>query len=220
MTFIALEGIDGSGKTTLSRKLRSFYLEKGEKVYLTQEPTSSMKVDENLAGSRDAGSAYELLVRFTEDRVMHSRIVKEKLDNGYVVISDRYLLSSAAYQGALIMGDYGSTAELLQFILLLSSPIEAWPDTVFLLDIDPEISLERIRARNEMSGFEDLDYLRRVRNLYLELARLLASPDEKNAQSGVGQTLWNNLKRIEIVDSSIRRKDLISRCISLLVHSD
>ena len=179
-----------------------------------------MKVDENLAGSRDAESAYELLVRFTEDRVMHSRIVKEKLDNGYVVISDRYLLSSAAYQGALIRGDYGSTAELLQFILLLSSPIEAWPDTVFLLDIDPEISLERIRARNEMSGFEDLDYLRRVRNLYLELARLLAAPDEKNAQSGVGQTLWNNLKRIEIVDSSIRRKDLISRCISLLVHSD
>ena len=179
-----------------------------------------MKVDENLAGSRDAKSAYELLVKFTEDRVMHSRIVKEKLDNGYVVISDRYLLSSAAYQGALIRDDYGSTAELLRFILLLSSPIEAWPDMVFLLDIDPEISLERIRARNEVSGFEDLAYLRKVRNLYLEIVRLLSAPDGENTGFGTGQTLWNNLKRIEIVDSSIRRKDLISRCISLLGQSD
>ncbi len=214
-----MEGIDGSGKTTVSRKLKSLLTEKGYKVFLTEEPTGSLKVDPVLAEKRDAESAYKLLMSFTEDRIKHSRIIKEKLDAGEIVISDRYFLSSAAYQGVLLKDLYSSNTELLNFLLTLSSPIEAWPDIVILLDIDPDLSLERIKARSDISKFEDSRYLKKVRDFYLALSEILSSRVPRyNVQSGSDhdtvRPFWNNLKKIEIIDSSIRRKYLLSRCVS------
>lgn len=102
--FIVLEGIDGSGKTTQARWLAEALRQKGYEVVLTREPSDGplgRRLRRYLAASPRRLSSELELAWFLADRRDHvETIIRPALEQGKVVISDRYYYSSAAYQGA------------------------------------------------------------------------------------------------------------------------
>ena len=85
------------------------------------------------------------------------------MSEGYDVLCDRYFASTLAYQSAAGMD--------IDWLKSINSKAVITPDATILMDIDPEVSLKRVSQRGEMSRFEKLDYLRKVRKAYLDIAR-------------------------------------------------
>ncbi|MCW6169076.1 MAG: dTMP kinase [Thermoplasmatales archaeon] len=169
MMFIALEGIDGSGKSTITRLVAERLKKDGFKVFTTHEPTNDKVAIDDLVRDRNVESYLKLFFSFTEDRFSHQLKIKEHLDNGEIVLCDRYLLSSYAYQGQVIQGLFGNKHEAIQWMTNVSRIITVRPDMNFLLDIDPDIALKRISERKQVTSFEDLGYLKSVRDFYTSL---------------------------------------------------
>ncbi|MCD6563825.1 MAG: dTMP kinase [Thermoproteales archaeon] len=163
--FIVFEGIDGSG-TTSNSKLITAWLEKlGYPTIWTSEPTQSdigMLIKKKLKTPTLDPHIDALL--FAADRIWHiEKIIKPNLEKGYIVISDRYFESSIAYQGAQGVD--------IKWIQLINKNIIS-PDITIILDISPEKSLERIKNREIKEKFESMDFLKKVREIYLERAKI------------------------------------------------
>ncbi len=185
--FIVLDGIDGSGTSTHSKLLAGFLSLKGLKTYLTQEPSSSeigklLRIylkDERIPASTDA-------LLFAADRVLHYKNeIKKKIEEGYIVISDRYLESSIAYQSS--QSDE-ITIEWVENLNLFAGE----PDLTFILDIDPKISLSR-KNQEFLEKFEDTSLLDKVRRVYLTRAEKL------------GYSVINTNNIIELVQTEIQK---------------
>lgn len=163
--FIVLEGVDGSGKTTLAKRIA----EAVGGADLTFEPTKGVLGAALRSGSfGDIPPAAEALM-FAADRAIHTEEIKKTLDSGRWVICDRYLGSTVAYQSA----SFGDAADW-DWLLSMQSKSVIEPDMTILLDIDPEVSLKRVNSRGEeISRFEKLDFLKKVRSAYLRLADIL-----------------------------------------------
>jgi len=176
-TFIVLEGIDGSGTTTHCKILAEKLREIGFNVHITQEP-SNLKVGKLL---REYLKIKEIppptdALLFAADRVEHYyNEILPKLQEGFVVISDRYIESSIAYQCAqsgnkykYMKEDFNITEEWIENI----NKFVKYPDITILLDIDPEISLKRKYKQSENpEKFENVDFLKVVRKIYLNRAK-------------------------------------------------
>lgn len=163
--FVVLDGLDGSGTTTHSRILAGTLESKGYKVFLTQEPSNSeigllirkFLKKEDIPPTTDA-----LLFAADRDYHYHNEI-KKKLDEGYIVISDRYIESSIVYQS--VQSDKIS----VKWIKEINKSV-GQPDITIILDIDPKISLER-KAITDPDKFEKISFLDKVRKKYLERAK-------------------------------------------------
>lgn len=161
--FIVLEGIDGSGKTTLRDGICDSLRKKGYDAITTAEPTEGMLGSILRNGGTDNQLAEALL--FVADRACHTDDIVKDLEKGISVVCDRYYASTLAYQSA---GSGGPDYDLLVTLNELAT-IE--PDITFLLDIDPERGMARVDDRGEeRSKFEKLDFQRRVRAKYLSIA--------------------------------------------------
>ena len=158
--FIVFEGIDGSGKSSVIKRLKESLEAKGRKVIVTAEPTDSA-AGKLVATSDDLSPEAEALL-FTADRAIHTEQVKKWIAEGYAVLCDRYFASTLAYQSAAGMD--------LEWLKAINSKAIIRPDVTILMDIDPEVSLKRVSERGEMSRFEKLEYQRKVRQAYLSLA--------------------------------------------------
>jgi len=163
--FIVFEGIDGGGKSTQIQMLSDFFESKGYEVERHMEPThaaiGSLLWDYMRSKSRSFDPETEALL-FAADRIEHGKVIKESLEKGKVVISDRYKHSSLAYQGAA-GADVGWMQSLNKHALV--------PNLVILLDIDPDRSLERVSDRAK-TVFEEIEYLKKVRAEYLRYAEM------------------------------------------------
>jgi dTMP kinase len=167
--FIVLEGIDGTGKSTLSKKLKAWLEEKGREVVLTAEPTGDwLGVAVRRANNEDLDPRTESLL-FTADRCQHTLRIEEMLKQGKVVICDRYYGSTVAYQGAALEKDMGDNA--VSWLLNLNGPVIRHPDVTILLTSDPQVAMRRVGNRRELSKFEQEGYLGKVQDIYLTLAR-------------------------------------------------
>jgi dTMP kinase len=159
---IALEGIDGTGKSTQLKLLARHLRGRGCTVVETREPTDGpcgRRIRE-LFINRAGCTPDEELDLFIEDRRQHVlEVIGPALAKGDIVITDRYYLSTAAYQGAAGM----DPAEIFT-----RNEFAPEPDLVLLLTLDPEIGLKRIRElRGEsLNDFEQEDQLRRVAELF------------------------------------------------------
>lgn len=155
--YIAFEGIDGSGKTYHSERIANKLKELGYDIVYVREPwNDNLK---NFLYSYNLEPDVETYV-FAVDRIMlHKEIVTKALSEGKIVISDRSVYASMAYQSA--------KGVPLEFILLVNRVIKL-PDVVFLLDLPVEVALERIKNR-QRTRFEEKEYLKRVREIYLKL---------------------------------------------------
>jgi dTMP kinase len=160
-----LDGIDGSGTTTHCNLLKGFLEAKGFKVYLTQEPSNSeigLLVRKYLKDDKIPPITDALL--FAADRNLHYNVeIKEKLKQGYIVISDRYIESSIIYQSVQ------SESISIEWVKNINKFV-GLPDITIILDIDPKISLAR-KTQQELEKFEDTPFLDKVRALYLKRAK-------------------------------------------------
>jgi len=159
---IVIEGIDGAGKTTHARKLVRWLRKLGIQAYYTFEPTKGTigRILGKMASKRKVNVKVEALL-FAADRIDHlDKTIKPLLEKGSIIVSDRYVHSSIAYQ-SITVGDQRWIEELNKFA--------EKPDLVILLDVDPEIGLRRIKRRR--ARFERVEILKKVREKYLELAK-------------------------------------------------
>ncbi len=161
--FIVFEGIDGGGKSTQIKLISDYLKERGYDLELHMEPTrgeiGSLLWSYMRSKKRSFEPETEALL-FAADRIEHGKAITKAIKDGKVVISDRYLHSSLAYQGA-------AGVDPVWMKSLNKHALK--PDLVILLDIDPERSLERVSGRVK-TVFEEREYLKRVREEYLGYA--------------------------------------------------
>ena len=165
--FIVFEGVDGAGKSTVCREVAEILTSRGMDVLVTAEPTH-----EGIGAFIRSGDAGRISQRteallFAADRNDHTERISEEVGSGKVVLCDRYFASTVAYQSAKLAGD-GTDRD---WLISINSDFIGRPDATILLDIDPAAGLSRVDSRGEqVSKFENLDFLRQVRDNYLSLA--------------------------------------------------
>lgn len=191
--FITIEGIEGSGKTTLKNIIINFLKQKNiTNVISTREPGGTpiceklrkiIKYDKEIINKKA-----EILIFYAARVQLVENIIKPALKNGYWVIGDRHDLSSQAYQGKNILD-----VKLNNLIKFLKKNIlgKFTPDLTFYLDINPYVGMQRILKRNnKIDRIEknNISFFTEVRKKYLELS------------------LVN--KKIKIIDSSKNIKEI------------
>jgi len=169
--FVAFEGGEGVGKTTQARLVAIWLRELGYDVVTTHEPGATkigMRLRALLLDTAHAGmSPHCEALLYAADRAEHvAKVIDPALDRGAVVITDRYIDSSLAYQGA---GRGQAIADIARLNSWATDGRE--PDLTILLDMDPAAGLSRRARSADRLEAEPLDFHRRVRAGFLELAR-------------------------------------------------
>ena len=167
-SYLAFEGIDGSGKTTLIDELSKKLTESNVDFNIVREPGGS-KLGEGirellLSHDYDVDPTSEALLMSASRAQLIQEIVRPAINNGQVVITDRSAYSSVAYQGVGRDLGYQKIYELND--LAIDS---FWPEKVILLDIDPKISLSRQKVADRI-GSGEISFFNKVRDGYLQLA--------------------------------------------------
>ena len=160
---VNLEGIDGCGKSTQSKLLREKLEGEGEKVIILKEPTKrphGQKLWDVLHGKRKATNE-EILELFVLDRIQHvEEKIQPALDDGTVILMDRYYYSSMAYQvaGGIDVED-----------IRKKHAFAPKPDVVLIFDLPVSVALERVKGHSDADEFEKEEHLEKVRVAYLNL---------------------------------------------------
>lgn len=170
--FISFEGIEGSGKTTMSRRIAEMLMMDGYEVLSTYEPGGTIigqKIRDILLLPEHKEMSYlaELLL-YNAARSQHlNEKLKPALEAGKIVITDRFSDSTIAYQG------YGRGIDL-SLIMSLDAIVTGGlkPDITILLDIDVESGLMRNKGINKIDRLEleDIEFHRKVRDGYYKIA--------------------------------------------------
>jgi dTMP kinase len=165
---IAFEGLDGCGKSTQIERLAEALAASGRDVLLTREPTDG-EFGRRIRAAAVSGeeiSPNEELRWFVEDRRAHvAEVIRPALGAGKIVLSDRYYLSTVAYQGAR-----GCDPARILDESEAEFPL---PDLVVLLEIEPSAGLARVRARGNAveTRFEHAEFLEAVGEIFQRLDR-------------------------------------------------
>lgn len=204
--FITYEGIEGSGKSTQMEMLADYMEERGATVVKTREP-GGCQLGRRLRSMLLDCRQTELTPRaelclFLADRCQHlAEIILPALEAGHTVLCDRYTDSTIAYQG---FGRGMDVANLRALNQLAAGAL--MPDLTFLLDLPVQTGLSRAGARNRIEGTvisegrfdsESLDFHKRVREGYLEIAR--GSPE-----------------RVKVIDASRSAEEIFADCVPFL----
>jgi dTMP kinase len=161
---IAVEGIDGAGKTTFVRRLAVALRRRGWSVGLRREPNDPVLGE--LAQRASVGDPWTGGVYFTLDRQLARAGLEEALRSFDVVVSDRSFYSTLAYQGSALR------PRLARRLARLQRSATVVPDRVVLLDLEPRRGLDRLARRStRRAPLERRSTLRRVARAYRRLAR-------------------------------------------------
>lgn len=193
--FLSFEGGDGSGKSTQLAAIAAWLVGKGHEVVTTREPGGTLlggKLREIVLDARHAGAISpraEALI-YAADRADHvARVVRPGLARGAIVMTDRYIDSSLAYQGA---GRALSASEVGAVSLWATEGLK--PDATVLLDLAPEEAARRRTGPADRLELESLTFHGRVRERYLELA---ATEPQRFLVVDAGQPIAEITRRIE-----------------------
>ncbi len=197
--FITFEGGEGCGKSTHSRLLKRYIESKGYRVVLTREPGGTKfgeKLRNILLRGRQLRSKVSELFLFAADRAEHVEgIIRPALNNGFVVICDRFTDSTTAYQTS----GRGLPADLVKYINKVSSG-GLVPDVTILLDIDPASGISRGTRYTTKDKFESEDraFHKRIRSKYMSIAKI--EPRRMKVISSKGSIASVQGKIREIID--------------------
>ncbi|HSD57955.1 MAG TPA: dTMP kinase [Methanotrichaceae archaeon] len=204
---ITLEGIDGSGKSTVSRLLARNLSQAlpSRRLVFTAEPTNGetghilrARLSQTSDWNEEVSKAkrMEELFLFMADHADHlSKIVIPSLQEGAIVISDRYADSTAAYQGVTLRGIVPDPVEWIQS---LCRPWNVLPDLTIVFALDPALALRRIESRASAEKFERAEFLRDVDGNFRRLA-------EKEP------------KRFVLIDAGRKIEDVAKEALSLIL---
>jgi dTMP kinase len=170
--FITIEGGDGTGKSTQSALIGEWFTAQGREVVFTREPGGTdlgNELREIVLHSRGHIAPRAEALLYAADRAHHiATVVRPALERGAVVIQDRYLDSSVAYQGA---GRVLDPDEVRHLSMWATEGLV--PDVTIVLDLDPSVGRERLDAANKQFDrleAEALEFHTRVRDAYLSMA--------------------------------------------------
>ena len=198
--FIALEGIDGSGKSTQTKLLAEKLVSSRHKVHATFEPTDrpiGAMIRQILRGEMKADDR-TIAGLFVADRLDHllnedNGIIK-KLEQGTTVITDRYYFSSYAYHGTHMNMDWVIAANAMSAEILK-------PDVNVFIDVTPEISMQRVsRNRASTELYETLENLTNVRAKFFEAFEKLKDTERVVIINGdqpiekIGEDIWKQVQ--------------------------
>lgn len=191
--FIVLEGIDGAGTSTQIKKICET---NPEKYVATAEPTKNEtgKFLRRMLGGEFSVDEKTNAYLFAADRCEHifgKGGVKELCESGKIVVSDRYFFSSMAYQ-SVSCGD--------ELPRLLNSPFPL-PEYLFFFEINPEISLGRVNARNEKK--EIYETIEKQKKIAAQYDKVISEYEAKSAESGMKVIRVDASKSIEEVTKFI-----------------
>jgi len=169
--FIVVEGIDGSGKTTLAARLAQELALAGRRVLRTREPGGTRlgeKIREVLLDARhsEMTALAELFLYMASRAQLVENVIRPALRDGLDVVCDRYYYSTAAYQGAA--GGVG-----IRGVLEIAERIARFerPDLVAVLDLPPRVARARRERHDDRVERKGVAYQERVRRGFLEMAR-------------------------------------------------
>jgi dTMP kinase len=181
--FVAVEGIDGAGTTTQTERYAAYLRGKGRIVHVTREPSTGpvgVLIREILGGRREmpGGPAFDLMaLLFAADRLDHVRgEIEPALREGAVVLSDRYDLSSLAYQSVASESRLPAH-EIVAWIRQLNR-FARRPEVTLVVDVAPEIAAGRRKSRGAPGDLYEVDALQtRLAKAYAHAEALV--PDDK-----------------------------------------
>src|SRR5262245_38117345 len=169
--FIVVEGIDGSGKSTVAARVADELAHRGRRVIRTREPGGTPLGEKIRALLLDAKNSEmvpytELFLYMASRAQLVDEVIRPSLRKGIDVVCDRYYYSTAAYQGAA--GRVG-----IPVVLSVAEQIAKFerPDLVALLDLDPAVARRREGIRNDRVESKGLTYQKKVRAGFLQMAK-------------------------------------------------
>ena len=189
---VNLEGIDGCGKSTQSKLLLEKLEGKGEKVIILKEPTKrphGQKLWDVLHGKRKASNE-EILELFVLDRKQHvEEKIQPALDDGTMILMDRYYYSSMAYQVA-----GGIDVEEIREKHVFAPR----PDVVLIFDLPVSVALERVKGHSDADEFEKDEHLEKVREAYLDLENdpLVRIVDATGTPEEIFEDVWRLVSEV------------------------
>jgi len=196
---IAIEGIDGAGKTTQSLTLSDRLSKKGYPVVRLHEPTDGVwgeKIRLLAKNGRHHVNAEEEMEYFYEDRLEDvAENINPALKKKNIVIMDRYYFSSVAYQGARDLDP--------NYVEKKNEGIAPEPDLLIILDLPPEVALKRIREKRNRTPnhFERRKYLQKVRGIFLKQFRnrpytRIIDGDDSRTEQVVADEIWKAVQPV------------------------
>ncbi|NMA04517.1 MAG: dTMP kinase [Clostridiales bacterium] len=200
--FITLEGLDGSGKSTQALYIKDFLEERGYEVLLTREPGGTEigeKIRQILLDKKNKEmSAITEALLYAASRAQHvEQVIVPALEDGKIVLCDRFIDSSIAYQGKGRELGLEAVMDINKF-----ATCGLVPDITILLDMDPEASLNRIKTVKGTDRLEQekLDFHRRVYEGYRDLANMYPDRirviDANKTVGEIGREIENKLDSI------------------------
>ena len=166
--YLAFEGIDGSGKSSLIKRLSEVLSNQQINNKIVREPGGT-KVGEGvrellLSHDYEVDALTEALLFCSQRSQLIAEVIKPEVNRGIKILSDRSAYSSVAYQGVGRGLGYETIYQLNDIAVN-----SFWPEKVVLLDIDPKISLSRQKVADRI-GSDKVDFFNKVREGYLRLA--------------------------------------------------
>ncbi len=200
--FITFEGIEGSGKSTQTKKLYEFFLNKKLDVILTREPggcVASEKIREILIDDNipKLEAKTELLLNFAARLEHVEKLIKPALLQNKTVICDRFFDSSYAYQGSAFGLGFEAVDEIRK-----NTIGDFKPEITFLIDIPVDLAFSRIDGRSGNNRYEKLgfDFHQKVRNGFLELAKDNPRIKIINGDQKIDEIFMDILKHLDFDD--------------------
>jgi dTMP kinase len=198
--FIAIEGIDGSGKSTQIQILKERLEKMGHKVYTTFEPTDGKigKMIRDIFSGKEVANELVIAALFAADRLQHltnkDNGILKMLNDGYTVITDRYYLSSYAYHSVHCDMDWVIDSNRMATQLKC-------PDVNVYVEISPEESMRRItRGRTKTELYETLDNLIKVRDMYeiamerVKSSEIIVRVNGAQNETEVADEIWSKIQ--------------------------
>ena len=170
--FIALEGGEGSGKTTLVKSLKEHYESLGYEVMLTREPGGTEigeKIREYILNN-ELDSYTELLLFSAARRCNVLNNIVPALDDGKIIICDRYITSTMVYQALLGTCTTYSVSKISDMVVTpLDRGYSIYPNIEFLLDVNAETGIKRTKNRDDNNKFDarSIEYHKKINKAYL-----------------------------------------------------
>ncbi|HVL48372.1 MAG TPA: dTMP kinase [Candidatus Thermoplasmatota archaeon] len=202
---VVCEGIDGSGKTTVSKGLAEALAARGHPARWTFEPSHGYIGEAVRRSFREDTPELSQAFLFMADHVAHIREVERLLEEGYIVVSDRWSDSTFAYQGAALQESFAKQGlDAMRWLMDVEKVFDRAPDLTLLFDLPPTEAMRRIQTtRKELVKFERAEFLEIVRANYLKLARERPHYRILDASRRVDESVMHALA---LVEGALRRE--------------